>query len=391
MFRDKVQEKASTLIGIGAYSVGGASNVVPGWKTWRSQFADGAQVVTWAVNDDESIWEKTYGTLTYGPPDTISRNYLLSSTGSLISWTATDVIYLYSAPISEALEGRYDGTAGFFVPAGKKPYTAVGAANKTVSANAWADAGGRFSLDNSAADRSVILPPIANVGHGSNVEVFGLSQANFINIVPNGSEIVDYGTGGQTLPLPGKVPVLIWKDGTIWRTNFDYSALHTVQIKSPSAAASVDFTTLPYWARKARIRFNVIPATASAGPHIRYSQSGTFNTGANYNWLHHTLETTPNHGVLGSTDQTSLALTHVGLSTTANQRVNGEIEIVDIQTVATHIFSTSKAYGFSDTGIVFKTESTGYFNATSALIDGVRLLMSSGNIANGTVWLDCQG
>lgn len=106
MFGNKIQEK-TTIVGTGPYSVGSASNVIPGWKTWRSnpKFTNGAKVVTWAVNDDESIWELTRGNITLGPPDSISRTYILSSTGTLIDWQPGDIVYLYSAPAVEALEG----------------------------------------------------------------------------------------------------------------------------------------------------------------------------------------------------------------------------------------------------------------------------------------------
>jgi hypothetical protein len=382
MFRDKVQEK-TTLVGAGAYSVGSASNIVPGWKTWRSQFANGAQVVTWAVNDDESIWEKTYGTFTYGPPDTISRTYLLSSTGALIDWQSTDVVYLYSAPISEALEGRYDTPANMFVPSGRKPYTAVGAGNKAV---ATADAGARFSLDNSAAPRTVTLPAISGVSIGFNVEVFGLSQVNYLNIAPTGSDVIDYGSAGQTLPLPGKVPVLIWSDGTQWRTSFDYSYYHCMGIASPSGASSVDFTGLPYWARNVKLRWRIIASSSGAQPALRKSASGVFDTGNNYAHLFFGFDSTPTSSTGTNSAQSMAFVTHTGLGNGANNWLRGETEFFDIGQ-AGNVYARSRLYGFNNTGLAFDTE---VFNWMTTSIDGIRVLMSAGNFS-GTLWLDCTG
>lgn len=271
--------QAITNTGTGTFQLN--STGTGSWKSWRSQKATGAQVFYYAENADGTVWEFGYGTLTHATPDTITRNYLLSSTGALIDWvTADGTVYVMSVPFAQAMEGRYDATGGLFVPASRKSYTAVGAANKTVSANTWADAGGRFSLDNSAAARSVTLPAISAVSVGFNVEVFGLSQANVINIVPNGSDVIDYGTGGQTLPLPGKVPITIWSDGSQWRTDFDYSADHVLVIASPSAASAIDFPGLPYWVNHLRAEIEVTFSSDGADLLLQtYGADGVIDTG----------------------------------------------------------------------------------------------------------------
>lgn len=276
MFGNKVLQ-AITSTGTGTYQLN--STGVGAWKSWRSAFATGSEVFYFATREDGSVWEYGRGTLTYGTPDTMSRTLVTSSTGSLIDWASADgTVYVMSVPMAQAMEGRWDSGGGFFVPAMKRPYTAVGAAGKTV---ALSDAAGRFSLDNSAAARTVTLPAISAVPVGFNVEVFGLSQAYYLNIAPNGTNVIDYGSGGQTLPLPGKVPVLIWSDGSQWRTNFDYSAMHVMGIATPNAASSVDFTSLPYWANRLEVYGSVKLNTNNVGLSIQtYGADGVLDTGA---------------------------------------------------------------------------------------------------------------
>ena len=227
MFANKVLQTI-TNTGTGAYQLN--STGTGAWKTFRSQFATAAQVAYYAENADGTVWEYGYGTLTYGTPDQISRTYLLSSTGSLIDWTSGDgTVYVMSVPWAQAMEGRWDATAGMFAPAGRKPYTAVGAGNKTVTA---ANAGGSFSLDTSAAARTVTLPAISAVTMGFNIEVRGLSTANGLTITPSGSDVIDHGSAGASLSVPGRYPLIIRSDGTQWRTDFDYSSVRVVKVQT---------------------------------------------------------------------------------------------------------------------------------------------------------------
>lgn len=101
MFADKVMESCS-ITGTGGYSLGGA---VGAYRTWRSQFATASQVFYFSTNAGGTKWEAGYGTLTYGTPDVLSRTLLASSTGALVSWSASDApFYVYSAPNSAALQ-----------------------------------------------------------------------------------------------------------------------------------------------------------------------------------------------------------------------------------------------------------------------------------------------
>lgn len=235
MFANKVLQ-AITNIGTGAYQLN--STGTGAWRTWRAGFATGAQVGYYAENSDGTVWEFGYGTLTYGTPDQISRNLITSSTGSLIDWTsANGTVYVMSVPWSQALEGRYDATAAMFVPANRKPTTAVGAANRTFVA---ADGGAAFTFDTAAANRTATLPLISAVPIGWHIELRGLSAAYSVIVQPAGTDAVDYGAGGASLTVPGRLPFIIRSDGTQWRTD-----LETRSVVVQTFTASGTYTPTP--------------------------------------------------------------------------------------------------------------------------------------------------
>lgn len=107
MFGSKVlQAIAST--GATPYRLSGTP--VGSWKSWRSRFDNGAPVFYSAQNPTGTIWETGWGILTHATPDTISRNLLSSSTGSLIEWNASDgQVVVFSAPAEVVLNAIVNG------------------------------------------------------------------------------------------------------------------------------------------------------------------------------------------------------------------------------------------------------------------------------------------
>lgn len=491
MFANKVLQTI-TNTGTGAYQLN--STGTGAWKTFRSQFATAAQVAYYAENADGTVWEYGYGTLTYGTPDQISRTYILSSTGSLIDWTSADgTVYVMSVPWSQAIEGRWDASNSMFAPAGRKPYTAVGAGNKTVTA---ADAGGSFSLDTSAAARTVTLPAISAVtmgfnievrglshtngltltpsgtdvidhgsagaslsvpgrypllirsdgtqwrtdfdyssphtigplytavgaagktiaatdewGHfsldnsaaartvtlpaisavrtGFGVEVFGLSNANYLNIAPNGSDVIDYGSAGQTLPLPGKCPVRIWSDGTQWRTDFDYTAMHIMGIATPSAASQVDFTSLPYWANNVEAEFHLVPGTDAVDLYLRtFGADGVIDAGgSDYAFAAGVSTSGSTSGFAGTATGSAIGLNRAGNSVdnSASVGIEGKVSVSNIR-ASLYTMAVFQTTYLDSGGSALITGFGGGWRAEADLITGVRLLFSSGT-ATGRVTL----
>lgn len=484
MFANKVMQPI-TNVGTGAFQLD--ANGTGSWKTWRSQFATAAQVAYYAENDDGTEWEFGYGVLTYGTPDQISRNVILSSTGSAIDWTSGDgAVYVMSVPWAQAMEGRWDAAASMFAAAGRKPFTAVGAANKTVTA---ADAGGRFSLntsaaartvtlpalsavtmgfnievlgtsqatylnltpsgsdvidaggagatlvapgrvpiliysdgsqwrtsldyairrtvgplytavgaagktvaatdawgkftlDNSAAARTVTLPAISGVPVGFGVEVFGLSQAYYLNIAPNGSDAVDGGSAGQTLPLPGKVWVSVWSDGTQWRTDFDYSAMHVMATALPSGAAAVDFTSLPYWANNVEAEFHLVPATDGVDLYLRtYGADGVLDAGgSDYAFAAGAATSSSTSGFAGTAAGSAIGINRAGnaVDNSASVGIQGVVKVSNVR-ASIYTLAVCQATYLDSGGAALLTNFGGGWRAEADLITGVRLVFSSGN------------
>lgn len=316
MFADKTME-ASTITGTGSYQLG---TPVGAFQSWRTTFATASIVFYYAENGDGSSWEYGYGTFTTGSPDTISRTVLGSSTGSAISWVVGDApIYVYSVPIGVMLKhlalggratarpawaqrglrwldesdanawtttraidkiydgaadhelGRYEATPGIYVASPRRPTLVVGGAGLTLTAN---HVGWRLTFDTSAASRALTLPAIASVDKGYMVSGLGLSAANGVVITPNGSEVVDFGAGGATLTIPGKVPFDLWSDGTQWRTNYSPSAPYS-GIRQTIAAGPVDTAGLPTFLPSSSVSLNLTTQNlSSSAPLVAAAANG---------------------------------------------------------------------------------------------------------------------
>lgn len=484
MFANKTLQSI-TNTGTGTYQFN--STGVGAWKSWRSQFATGTEVLYFATREDGQVWEFGRGTLTHATPDTMTRTLILSSTGSLIDWVPGDgTVYVMSAPMAQALEGRWDSSGGFFVPAFRRSWSAVGAGNKSVSTSdaagrfsldnsaaartvtlpaissvpvgfnievrglsmaysvtitpngsevidhlsgggslsipgrcpvvifsdgsqwrtdydhsamhrvgglytavgaagktvAAADEWGRYTLDNSAAARTVTLPAISAVRQGFGVEVYGLSQLYYLNIAPNGTDIIDGGSAGQTLPLPGKVWVRVWSDGTQWRTDFDYTAMHIMAIAQPSAAAAVDFTSLPYWANNVEAEFQLVPATDAVDFYLRtYGADGVLDTGgADYAYATGAATSLSGSGFAGSGGASAIVITRPGnpADNTSLIGVQGKLNFSNVRSSLYTLCTYSSTYLDSGGSVLLGCFGGGW-RAEADIITGIRFVFSSGN------------
>jgi len=262
MFSDSVIESSATT-GTGTYTLSGA---VFSGRTFAQGFPSGGTVGFFAQTADKSKWEFGYGTLTIGPPRTLTRGTILKSSnaGSAIDWQADDVKYIFSIASADALAGLmagsldtsrpwwvrqggrwwdytaglavswinylYSGSAnvrvGFFdavkalyFPDNRRPSTAVGAANRTFDAD---DVGGSFSFDTSAAARTATLPSTATADDGYHLEIKGLSASNGIILDPTSGVGIDGGADGVTKTIPGGVLFTVRYDDASdqWLTDY---------------------------------------------------------------------------------------------------------------------------------------------------------------------------
>jgi len=266
MFADGVMESSSTL-GTTDYTLTGARF---NGLTFASRFVNNQPVVFIAQTLNRSKYEIIRGTFLTGPSRLTRATVLQSSNGgSKISWLATDSYYISCFASADALAGMLNGnlatsrpwwvsnggrwldyTAGIAVswidklatgassnirigiydavknayfPDGRRPWTAVGAANKTIAA---ADIGGVFTQDNSAADRTFTLPAHGDTGIGDGFKVGGLGltaggQYGII-LTPAAGDGIDGGADAATKFIPGGRRFDVEWDaaGDTWRVTY---------------------------------------------------------------------------------------------------------------------------------------------------------------------------
>lgn len=438
-YKDWIVEISSTT-GTGPYSLGGAP---PGtsYFPFRQRYPDGTDTIVYYVrNVDRTKWEKNVmTTLTYGSPgaDTLTRNVIESTNGDApVSWVSGDLpLRIYVGPDSDASEiavtggaaderpevsrdaaiwadttlgwsdqvpfsikpvadevrvGSYEGSVDMFISARSMATRAAGAANHTV--DVVEDAGWMLTVDNSAAERSFLLPSLASTPAGFACFVYGLSKNNAIILVPDGTDAIDLGSNGQNLPLPGRCRIMVWKDAATgkWQTDFDYSVSHLMAIKTAAAASEVDFTSLPYWARDLKFRYVLYAGTAGQQLAYRVSRSAAFDTGGNY--AHQFIGQSADTGTLTVTaagTQDKAFVTHTGLSGTTSEWTRGQtlFTAYNEASITGNLRTVSEVHGLNNVGNNFITRT---HNWMTGGIDGVRWLMHSGTLT-GTFWLEVIG
>lgn len=266
MFAEKVGQPCSTT-GTGSFALPVASTFTT-HRTWRSGFSTGAPAFYLATNDLGTVWEIGYGTFTTGSPDTLTRNLIASSSGSLISWV-TVPYRVYSAPsgvvmahliaggkatsrpawlqqgggwlddsvalawsdeyvIDKIYTGSADVEKGrvesgdIYVPSPRNRWVDIGTAGVTMTAN---HIGCVLLFDTTAAARTFTLlaGATAGIGHGFTCWVLGYgSTANGVVLDPDGSEVIDDDSAGANVTLPpNRLVRLSWDGGrSKWRTDF---------------------------------------------------------------------------------------------------------------------------------------------------------------------------
>lgn len=186
MIDDFVGESpASGFTGTGTYSLNGAA--APFTKRFRDG-KHGATGSTWlyyvrTTSDQPEAngakYEKCIGTLTWGSPDLLTRDYVLESSNSnaAVSWLSTDVFIIYPAAASEALAAliQYDVAQGTTTPTlalkdiGSVNHHNVTAASRTANLPAGGSTLGRFYRVGFNA-----------YGHAS----------NYVAVTPNGTDTI---------------------------------------------------------------------------------------------------------------------------------------------------------------------------------------------------------
>lgn len=260
MFADKVLEQTST-VGTGTYTLTGAVGTS---RTFAQDFSSGQQVAYFASIADGSKWEMGRGTLTVGPPRTLTRNITKSSSGgAAVSWTSGDVaagVFVYSLASGDVLAGlargslqtsqpywlqpggswmdnsaagrwvqqlmqtsgalsemgRLDTSSGIYIPAVRRPWIGIGAANRTVAAT---EIGYYFLFDGAAGSRTLTLPAASSAFAGWEIHAVIDSHNFYLNIQPQAGDSIEYGAPGAIYTVQPRSLVRIVNQGTFWRVH----------------------------------------------------------------------------------------------------------------------------------------------------------------------------
>lgn len=161
-----------------------------------------------------------------------------------------------------------------------------------------------------------------------------------------------------------------------------------ISTASASTSATVDFTsgiTSTYDTYIATFT-NVIPATDDSQFYLRVSQSGTFKSGgADYRWGNNTVDSAAGTSAAsGVASDSKMILSNASSSTASAGGINGYV-IFNGPASATG----NKAFRWNLTAArtvsvtLWVTDGGGQFILNSTAIDGIRFLMSAGNITSG--------
>ena len=292
-FAEETVETSNT-VGTGSYSLDGAKG---DYLPFSSQYSSGDKPSYVVRNNNNTKWEMNRGAVfTPGSPATMARGVWKSTnSNAAVPWTVDDLpLTVYVPASAEVHEGvvtgwlsaarhallragsafwtyadvavrwdRYialgdatqtkvgtlDVVKGLWFDDGRRPWTAVGAANKTIAA---ADINGVFTQNNAAANRTFTLPAHATAGilEGFKVGGLGLTAGGQYGIVltPAAGDGIDGGADAATKTIPGGVRFDVeWDEaGDTWRVTY----LNTVPAvwsgrRQTVAAGPVATTGLP--------------------------------------------------------------------------------------------------------------------------------------------------
>lgn len=193
-------------------------------------------------------------------------------------------------------------------------------------------------------------------------------------------------SGSTVLTLPATSGTVLTSASTISGTQG--ASMVLIGSATASASATIDFTSISNTSYSAyrMIIINMIPTTNAVNLLLRFSNGGTFAT-TSYTWQNWRW-TTAGSAVVGQGGTgTGIALNAANADNMANTATHGGSWVIDIydcaQTTAYHRVNYQGNYlGSAQLGVV----GNGISPSTTA-IDGFRLLMDSGTIASGTVYL----
>jgi len=193
---------------------------------------------------------------------------------------------------------------------------------------------------------------------------------------------------GPSLTSPTIVTGLTWPDGsTQSRMGWEKYTADVI----PSSVASVDFTGIPSTVKALRLIYDLIPATNGVNLYLRFSQAGSFITSAAYSYVTFNGGGGGDVSAGGSQGNTVLPVCNFGIyniaTSAAGAGVTGFYDLPNIQT-ARYVSGVGMHRALNTgNGTQYTSHSSGMLLGSAGAIDGIQLLFSGGNIAQGRVSL----
>lgn len=227
------------------------------------------------------------------------------------------------------------------------------------------------------------LTEAATLGNGWFCEIKN-SGTGVITIAPNGSETLD---GLTTLTVYAGESFLLFCDGSNFSTVGRQKGLIPLLSQAAGNNTSIDFigfTTSDFDEYELHI-LGLVPATDDTYPMLRISQDtgATWKSGASdYNWMR------TYNGVaafdVADNQIYLIGTTSNGIGNAAGENVSLIVNIIRPSASGLYKTINFKGGGLAPSGNALDVNGTGFYQGNTNAIDGIRILMSSGNISSGT-------
>jgi len=172
-----------------------------------------------------------------------------------------------------------------------------------------------------------------------------------------------------------------------------YAGWDLISTATASSSTTIDFTGLSSTYKTYKIIItDLIAATNTVNLLIRLGTGGTptYDTGSNYGWAVAYLQSTSTTGagigaVQGNLSDTSFRINSNSITNTSTKPVNGEITLYNPSQSST-FHALDSRLNFFENSLVCQNWATALYKSSTP-VTAIRLFMSSGNIASGTIQL----
>ncbi len=228
---------------------------------------------------------------------------------------------------------------------------------------------------------------------GSSWTTWATVGGGFTDPMTTRGDVIVRNASNVTARLPiGSTGKVLQSDGTdiSWQTPAGGGgSVVLLEQHTASSSASLDFTTcISSTYDEYLIEFvGIVPATNSVAFWMRMGTGGgpTYDTGANYGWSGYVMRA---GGAAPTGAESGATKIQIGFSTDlsngATRGVDGTFRLFDPQTTARHKRVLGQTFSYDVSGFNLYNSCNGVYQSTTA-VTAFQFLMSSGNIASGTI------